>query len=245
MQRVLEPEVMDSWEEAIDYDAMNFLEVNTAFSQRVSQLGPSSSAKILDAGTGTARIPILLCQLHPQWQVFGIDLAQNMLKIGSQHIEAAGLQNQIVLELVDAKQLPYEDGQFEMVISNSLVHHLPDPLPFFMELKRVLQPQGAICIRDLLRPPDAATMSALVESIGTQYNTHQKKLFRDSLHAALTIDEVNQLIAQAGIQDVKIYQSSDRHWTAQRAWQYSVGEKNTQSGLQGCRGTFGAEEKNR
>ncbi len=217
MQRVLEPEVMDSWQEAVDYDAMDFLEVNTAFAQRVSELAPLA-AKILDAGTGTARIPILLCQRCPQWQVYGIDLAENMLKIGFQNVEKAGLQDSIKLELVDAKQLPYQDGQFNMVISNSLVHHLPNPLPFFLELKRVLQPGGAICIRDLLRPCDEAIMNRLVESIGTEYNDHQKKLFRDSLHAALTIDEVNQLISQAGIEGVKVYQSSDRHWTAEKAW---------------------------
>ena len=217
MQRVLEPEVMDSWEEAVDYDAMDFMEVNNAFAQRVIELGPTFSARVLDAGTGPARIPVLLCQMCSYWQVFGIDLARNMLQIGSQHVEQAGLQEQIVLELVDAKQLPYQDGYFEMVVSNSLVHHLPDPLPFFSELKRVLKPNGAIFIRDLIRPPDEETMNTLVESIGTEYDAHQKQLFRDSLHAALTLDEVNQLISQTGLEGVLVYQSSDRHWTAERA----------------------------
>lgn len=218
MQRVLEPEVMDSWEEAVDYDAMDFLEVNTTFAQRVSELCPLEVAKVLDAGTGTARIPIILCQLRSQWQIWGIDLAENMLKIGSENVEKAGLQDKIMLQVVDAKQLPYQDEQFDIFISNSLVHHLPNPLPFFVELKRVLKPQGAICIRDLLRPPDENTMNNLVESIGVEYNEHQRKLFCDSLHAALTINEVSQLISQAGIQGVKVYQSSDRHWTAERAW---------------------------
>ena len=217
MQRVLEPEVMDSWEEAVDYDAMDFLEVNTTFAQRVSELCPLEVAKVLDAGTGTARIPIILCQMRSQWQIWGIDLAENMLKIGSENLEKAGLQHKIMLQVVDAKQLPYQDEQFDIFISNSLVHHLPNPLPFFVELKRVLKPQGAICIRDLLRPVDENTMNNLVESIGVEYNEHQKKLFGDSLHAALTINEVSQLISQAGIQGVKVYQSSDRHWTAERA----------------------------
>lgn len=218
MQRVLEPEVMDSWEEAVEYDAMDFTEVNTAFAERAIALGLPISARVLDAGTGTARIPVLLCQMCPHWQVCGIDLAKNMLQISSQHVEQAGLQQQIVVELVDAKQLPYKDGYFEMVISNSLVHHLPDPLPFFREVSRVLKPNGAILIRDLIRPPDEETMNNLVESIGTEYDTHQKQLFRDSLHAALTLDEVKQLISQADLQGVIVYQSSDRHWTAERTW---------------------------
>lgn len=216
MQRVLEPEVMDSWEEAVEYDAMDFMEVNKAFAQRVVELGPPLFARVLDAGTGPARIPILLCQMRSQWEVLGIDLAKNMLQIGLQHIREAGLQQQIALELMDAKQLPCQDGHFEMVVSNSLVHHLPDPLPFFLEVSRVLQPNGAILIRDLIRPPDEKTLNDIVESIGAEYDTRQKQLFCDSLYAALTLDEVNQLISQAGLQDVIVYQSSERHWTVER-----------------------------
>lgn len=217
MERVLEPEVMDTLQEAVEYDAMDFTEVNTAFAQRAIELG-SQSGLVLDAGTGTARIPIFICQQRPQWQVIGIDLAKNMLLIGSKNVEQAGLQKQIALELVDSKQLPYPDGQFEMVISNSLVHHLPDPLPFFLEIKRVLKPNGAILIRDLIRPADEAIMNAMVDSIGTDYDEHQKKLFRDSLHAAFTLDEVNELMQKAGLEGVKVYQSSDRHWTAERKY---------------------------
>lgn len=219
MQRVLEPEAMDSWEEAVAYDAMDFTEVNAAFAQRAIELAPTV-AKVLDAGTATARIPLLLCQKRPQWQVTGIDLAENMLKIGAEHIKKSGLQQQINLELVDAKQLPYPNAHFDMVISNSLVHHLPDPLPFLQEIKRVLKPKGAILIRDLIRPANQETLNALVESIGTEYDSHQKQLFADSLNAAFTLNEVNKLISQAGLQNIKIYQSSDRHWTAERIFEF-------------------------
>ena len=217
MQRVLEPEVMDSWEEAVAYDAMDFTQVNAAFAQRAIELAPTI-AKVLDMGTGTARIPLLLSQQRPQWQITGIDLAENMLKIGAEHIKKAGLQQQIILELVDAKKLPYPNEHFDLVISNSLFHHLPDPLPFLQEIKRVLKLQGAILIRDLIRPVNQEILDTLVESIGTEYDAHQKQLFADSLHAAFTLDEVNQLISQVGLQGVKLYQSSDRHWTAERSF---------------------------
>ncbi|MFB2934384.1 class I SAM-dependent methyltransferase [Aerosakkonemataceae cyanobacterium BLCC-F154] len=217
MQRVLEPEVMDSWEEAVAYDAMDFTEVNTAFAQRAIALAPTL-AKVLDAGTGTARIPLLLSQQRPQWQITGIDLGENMLKIGAENIKKAGLQQQITLELVDAKQLPYPNEHFDLVISNSLIHHLPDPLPFLREVNRVLKPKGALLIRDLIRPVNQETLQSLVESIGTEYDRHQKQLFADSLHAAFTLQEIDRLIFQAGLSDVKIYQSSDRHWTAERSF---------------------------
>lgn len=216
MQRVLEPEAMDTLEEAVEYDQMDFTDVNTTFAQRAIELGAQSAGLVLDAGTGTARIPILICQQCSQCQVIGIDLSKNMLLIGSKNVEQAGLEKQIALELVDSKQLPYPDGQFEMVVSNSVVHHLPDPVPFFQEIKRVLKPNGAILIRDLIRPASEAIMNAMVDSIDPEYDEHQKMLFRDSLHAAFTLDEVNELVQKAGLEGVKIYQSSDRHWTVER-----------------------------
>lgn len=157
MQRVTEPEVMDSPQEAVEYDAMDFLEVNTAFAERALELG-SPVGLILDAGTGTARIPILMCQRRPQWQVIGIDLAQSMLDVGRKNVEDSGLQQQIKLELVDAKQMPYPDAHFDMVVSNSIIHHLPNPLPFLQELKRVLKPNAAILLRDLIRPDSEETL---------------------------------------------------------------------------------------
>ena len=213
MQRVLEPEVMDTLQEAIEYDAMDFTNVNTAFAEHAISLG--ASGLVLDVGTGTARIPILICQRCPDLQILGIDLAKNMLEIGARNIETAGLQQQISLELVDSKNLPYQDGQFDMVMSNSLVHHLPDPIPFFTEIKRVLRPNGAIFIRDLLRPVNEATINRIVESVGIGYNEHQTMLFRDSLRAAFTIPEVEEMLEIADIKGVKVYQSSELHWTAE------------------------------
>lgn len=218
MQRILEPEVMDTWEEAVEYDSMDFRDVNAAFSQLAVALGPEAG-RVLDAGTGTARIPVMLGQLRPQWQIVGIDLSENMLRIGRQHIEASGLQGQIQLEQIDAKKMPYPDKSFDMVISNSIIHHLPDPLPFLTELQRVLKPNGALLLRDLLRPIDEGTRDRLVALYAGDCNPHQRQLFSDSLQAAFTLSEIEEMIQVAQLEPVKIYQSSDRHWTVERKWQ--------------------------
>jgi ubiquinone/menaquinone biosynthesis C-methylase UbiE len=217
MQRILEPEVMDTLKEAIEYDAMDFTEVNTDFAQQAIALA-HSTAKVLDVGTGTARIPILIAQQRPAWKITGIDLAQSMLDIGKKNIAQANLEKQIHLEAVDAKQMSYTDAQFDLVLSNSLLHHLPNPLPFLKELNRVLKPNGGILLRDLLRPASESIINDIVEQIGENYTRHQKQLFQDSLHAAFTLEEIEELIQEAGIEKVKIYQSSERHWTAKREY---------------------------
>jgi ubiquinone/menaquinone biosynthesis C-methylase UbiE len=215
MDRILEPEVMDTWLEATAYDAMDFGVVNMAFAVDAIALDPYA-IKVLDVGTGTARIPILMCQQQPQYLITGVDLAQSMSIVGRRNIEEAGLNQRIRLERVDCKRMPYPDLEFDMLISNSLVHHLPDPLSFFMEVKRLVRPGGAILIRDLIRPENDEVVDKLVANIGGDYDRHQQQLFHDSLKAALTLAEVQATIDRVGLPNVKLTQSSDLHWTIER-----------------------------
>jgi ubiquinone/menaquinone biosynthesis C-methylase UbiE len=215
MDRVLEPEVMDTWLEATAYDAMDFMSVNTAFAVDAIELDPHA-IKVLDLGTGTARIPILMCQQRPQYLITGIDLAQSMLIIGQRNVAAAQLTQRIKLERVDSKRMPYPDLEFDMLVSNSLVHHLPDPLSFFGEVKRIVKLGGAMLIRDLIRPQNDQIVNELVAKIGANYDSHQQQLFHDSLKAGLTLEEVQELIDRVGLIQVKLSQSSDLHWTIER-----------------------------
>jgi ubiquinone/menaquinone biosynthesis C-methylase UbiE len=215
MDRILEPEVMDTWLEATAYDAMDFSAVNTAFATDAIALDPHA-IKVLDVGTGTARIPILMCQQRPQYLVTGIDLAQSMLIIGQRNIEEAQLTQRIRLERVDSKLMPYPDLEFDMVVSNSLVHHLPDPLSLFQEISRLVKIDGAILIRDLIRPDNDLIVNELVAKFGGDYDKHQQQLFHDSLQAALTLAEVQEIIDRVGLAGVKVAQTSELHWTLER-----------------------------
>jgi ubiquinone/menaquinone biosynthesis C-methylase UbiE len=217
LERVLEPEVMDTWEDAVEYDSMDFTDVNTAFAERALELGPPEGI-LLDAGTGTARIPILMVQRRPALHIWAIDLSENMLKVGEKNVEEAGVGQNVKLKKVDAKRLAYPENYFDMVVSNSIIHHLPDPLPFLKEVNRVTKPAGGIFIRDLFRPPDVKTMENLTQKYAGDANEYQQKLYRDSLHASLTIEETRKLIEEAGLEGVAVVQSSDRHLSAERAW---------------------------
>jgi ubiquinone/menaquinone biosynthesis C-methylase UbiE len=156
----------------------------------------------------------MISQLRPQWQIIAIDLANSMLEIGQKNILNANCQEQIKLEKVDGKNLPYQSEQFDLVISNSLIHHLENPLPFLREIKRVLKPNGGIFLRDLFRPDSEEIIKGMVREIDPNFSPRQSQLFQDSLRAAFTLAEIADLIQQSGLENVKIYQSSERHWTA-------------------------------
>lgn len=230
LERRLEPEVMDTPEDARDYDAMDHSTVNRIFVDDflgfVSAQGRENPfatqtwpLRILDVGTGTALIPIELCRRQRQCHVTAVDLAAEMLKLAEINISQAGLLSQIRAEQIDAKQMPYPHGSFDAVISNSIVHHIPDPSSVLSEMIRVVRDEGLLFIRDLLRPNSLAEVDDLVMTYAGGENAHSQQLFRDSLHAALSLEQVRQLAEVCGIASAAVTQTSDRHWTL--AWSRS------------------------
>jgi ubiquinone/menaquinone biosynthesis C-methylase UbiE len=215
LPRILEPEVMDSAQEALDYDQMDHAEVNRRFVEDLLLLcGPSSgSLDVLDLGTGTAQIPIELCRRHSECRVMAADAAVSMLELARYNVEIAGLIERIQLTHVDAKALPFDDGMFDVAMSNSIVHHIPEPLVVLREAVRVTRPGGLLFFRDLLRPETEAERQRLVQTYAGTANEHQQKMFADSLHAALALEEVRGLIVPLGFDANSVQATSDRHWT--------------------------------
>ena len=212
LPRVLEPEVMDSTEEARDYDAMDHSAVNRLFVADFLSFW-NGRGPVLDVGTGTAQIPVELCRQAPHAHVVAIDLADHMLAASSENVRRAGLADRVRLERCDAKQLPYADASFGAIISNSIVHHIPEPARVLAEMVRVAEAGAVLFVRDLLRPKDEATVRQLVSTYAGEANAHQQQMFADSLRAALTLGEVRALVAALGFDGDSIQQTSDRHWT--------------------------------
>lgn len=212
LDRVLEVEAMDTPDEAADYDAMDHLAVNRAFAADFLAAG-LTAGEILDLGTGTAQIPIELCRQWPAARILAVDLSDAMLRLAARNVEAAGLTDSIRLDRVDAKGLPYSDGAFAAVISNSIVHHVPDPSGLLAEAWRVTARGGRVFFRDLFRPADEATLRRLVETYAGNENAHSQQMFADSLRAALTVDEMRELVAALGCDPATVQATSDRHWT--------------------------------
>ena len=217
LPRTLEPEVMDTPDEAIDYDAMDHSAVNCCFvDDLLAFLSEGTAAepmKTLDVGTGTALIPIELCRRPIDVRVTAVDLAAHMLQLGQRNVIRAGLQRVIKLEQIDAKSLPFADGEFDAVISNSIIHHIPEPIHCLKEMVRVLRPAGKLFVGDLLRPTDDDAVLHLVATYAGDANLHQRQMFHNSLHAALTLDEVRALLRELQLPPEWVAQTTDRHWT--------------------------------
>jgi ubiquinone/menaquinone biosynthesis C-methylase UbiE len=214
LNRQLEPEAMDTPEEAQDYDAMDNASVNAGFvADFLAAHGPCRGGAILDVGTGPARIPIALCLADPRANVLGIDLARHMLDKARENVAEARLADRIKLELVDAKGVPYPDGQFEAVLSNTIIHHIPDPAPALAEMVRLIEPGGTLMVRDLCRPQDEVAVAILVRTYAGEESPGAQELYQASLRAAFTLEEVRGMIVALGLSGEDAVMSSNRHWT--------------------------------
>ena len=219
LPRVLEPEVMDTAQEAADYDAMDNRGPNEAFVTDCLQFATFDHA--LDVGTGTALIPIAMCKSAPNLAMIGVDLAEHMLELAKKNVERAGLASRVTLQKIDAKALPFGDGEIEAVVSNSIVHHIPAPTHALGEMVRVAK--RVVFVRDLLRPETDAEVERLValhggepasrEPAAIEMHARQVALLDASLRAALTLDEARAMVAPFGVPASSVTQTSDRHWT--------------------------------
>jgi ubiquinone/menaquinone biosynthesis C-methylase UbiE len=172
---------------------------------------------VLDVGTGTARIPIALCQADPRARVVALDLARHMLDRAAVNVRAQGLEDRIELRLADAKARPDAAPElYEAVISNSIVHHIPEPERALAAMVAAVAPGGTLFVRDLARPATESHLGMLVERYAGAECEHGRAMFAASLAAALTVAEVEALVAPLGLPAGSARLTSDRHWTL--AW---------------------------
>ena len=213
LERKLEPEVMDTAEEASTYDAMDHSEVNRRFVEDLllAMQPHGEVTRVLDLGTGTALIPIEFCRQHATARIVAADLAEHMLEVARTNIQRAELQDRIELVHLDAKEMQFADREFPIVMSNSIVHHIPEPISVLKEAARIAD--RAIFFRDLMRPDTEQQLADLVEIYAGTESEHAKSMFDDSLRAALSLDEMRNLAVSLGFSADSVKASSDRHWT--------------------------------
>jgi len=214
LDRVLEPEVMDDRAEAIEYNDMDHAMVNRNFVTDLFAAGPLG-LDCLDLGTGTALIPIELCQRDDNVRVMAADASTAMLDLARYQLEINSLISRIQLHYGDAKSLVFEASFFDTVMSNSLVHHLPSHETFLVEALRVLRPNGLLFIRDLCRPNSVPALEELVSVYAANESESSRQMLRQSLYAALSLKEIRELAANAGLSSDRVFMTSDRHWTLQ------------------------------
>jgi ubiquinone/menaquinone biosynthesis C-methylase UbiE len=214
MQRIPEPELMDSQAQTRAYAEADFSDSNSLFVSNFVQRFPDlpKNGDLIDLGCGPADICIRLSNALNGWQVTGLDAGENMLKCAGAAIAQAGRCDHIKLR---QSYLPDDSlgfRNFDAIISNSLLHHLPEAMTLWETIVKIGRPGAAITVMDLRRPESVSSASALVEQYSADEPDVLKEDFYNSLLAAYSSDEIAMQMQKAGLDYLEFEIPSDRHW---------------------------------
>ena len=102
-------------------------------------------ARVIDVGCGTGHRVMPLAQHFGVREYVGIDHSTASLEVAGALAVSLAFDRATLRE-GDLFRLPYEDGAFDVVISQGVLHHTSDPYRGFGELVRVCRPGGFVNI---------------------------------------------------------------------------------------------------
>ncbi len=120
-------------------------------SKAIQLLRKYEPQRVLDVATGTADLAIRASALRPK-QIVGVDISEEMLRIGRQKIAKRNLDQLIQLHTGDAEQLQFADDSFDAVTVAFGARNFSDLQRGFTEMLRVLRPGGAAMILEFSQP---------------------------------------------------------------------------------------------
>ena len=135
---------------------------NKALKTALKELLPGKNYKILDIATGTGDVAFRLHSLLPAALITGIDLSEGMLKIAREKLLQLPLAEQelIAFGKGDSLSMPFHDGEFDLATVAYGVRNFSDLKKGLVEIRRVLNPRGILCIIELSTPVNLLTRTA-------------------------------------------------------------------------------------
>ena len=225
LPRVPEPEVMDDCGEVQAYSSAAVTAylsaIDDTFIAHAERLllgrsSPDDTGRALDIGCGPGQIILKLAQRWPGWRFAGVDRSGNMVREALAARERAAQRAAgefaagVEFFVADGSRLPFADASIDLVLCNSVLHHLEQPSRLFAEVARVAAPGAAILVRDLRRPSRLA-YPLHVRWYGRRYSGLMYKLYCDSVRAAYRREELAALLRESPLRDARIFTLGRTH----------------------------------
>lgn len=166
----------------------------------------------IDIGTGPGQIVVKLSSRLAQWKFVGVDRSPGMVAQAQANLASAGSEaaGRVEFQVADGKRLPFPDGSFDLVLCNSVLHHLAEPEKLFSEMSRLVSSGGAILLRDLRRP-GRFTYPLHVRWHGRHYSGVMYRLYCDSVRSAYSVPELKRLLGSAALPRTRVFEHGSTH----------------------------------
>lgn len=230
MERICEPELMDEPLQARAYAEADFTSTDQAFTERILALlagsadglsaagsppqgAPPDPPRILELGCGPGNISFRLAEALPRSPLLALDGSPAMLAMAETRQNAHPQRwprlrfHEACLPLPAAglADLPAPFAPpYNLIVSNSLLHHLHDPAVFWQAVNQWAAPGALVVVRDLLRPPSLEALQAKVILFAADAPPVLRRDYANSLAAAFQPDEVAAQLAEAGLATLRV-----------------------------------------
>ncbi len=196
------------------YASADFGVSNQTFVDIVRKLIPANAANVLDLGCGPGDVMIRLARACPSLKITAVDGSPAMIQLAQTAIEECGLSMTIsaLQGYVPGLLLPV--GHFDAVLSKDFLHHLPDPMELWHEIRRLIKPGSCICVMDLRRPDSPEAAQKIVDVVTADEAEVLRIDFYNSLLAAFTPEEIHEQLKAAAL-NLDVTLSGDRHMLIQ------------------------------
>jgi len=213
VERVPEPELMLDPEQAREYARADFAEPHEHFVALAREACPDLPAggEALDLGCGPGDVTLRWLRAYPGWEVDAVDGSPAMLAFARRAAEEAGIEARVHFVEAVLPELAPPRAPYDLVLSNSLLHHLHRPSVLWEAARRFGRPGGDVFVMDLMRPDSAEAARGLMDRYARGEPEGLRRDFLHSLHAAFRPDEVRAQLAAAGLGALAVEVVSDRH----------------------------------
>jgi ubiquinone/menaquinone biosynthesis C-methylase UbiE len=117
-------------------------------------------ARVLEIGCGAGHVTVKLAERD--MQVTAVDASPGMVELAARQASEAGFSDHVTVSQADAHSLPFESGDFDLVVAVGVIPWLHAPAQAVTEMARVLRPQGQL----VLTADNGARLSSFTDPRG-------------------------------------------------------------------------------
>jgi trans-aconitate methyltransferase len=213
MLRITEPEIMDDEEQVRAYSLADFEEPHSQFIRLLGEKLPSlpATGHALDMGCGSGDITRRFSLAYPDWKIDGIDGSQAMLTVAREMATDEGMEERLNFMKVLLPASPPPGCDYDLIFSNSLLHHLSDPAVFWASLADWSGQNTHVFVMDLMRPENPQQAQAMVQRYSAEEPEILRTDFFNSLLASFEPEEITEQLGKASLTQLQLEIASDRH----------------------------------
>lgn len=197
--------------------------------QLVDEIDISDVSRVADLACGTGLLSRMLLERKPDLSIFLLDLDPVQVGLATRgltedkatfHEDIAAwraAESGVCLTVGSAMELPFEDGEIDLVVMGNAIHMMPDRPAFLREVARVLRPGGRMVFNSVFY---AGTFVEGTEHVFTEMMKE----------AVIAMNELNAELKKAGEPAIPRKRGTVKRafkqteWVSEEGWAEALGK---------------------